>query len=217
MREYMMNLLEQYRLAIGAKQIDLDSRDFVQEFEIWLKKRNEMSEIYTLILKELGFYFEDEDCAEIGKGEKDSVVSNFNTTIISPYYHSFHNSNSILIHGDLKVYQNKPYIIKQGNYERTVKKAPLEITTFMTQNPYFRSSIEGWDLLHNTGNGNIIVGMFGSASDKDRLFKKRQLNALKEKLINRNIIEEEIRVYDNYYYVVGSEVKKLERILSHHR
>ena len=52
----------------------------------------------------------------------------------------------------------------------------------MTQNPYTTIEIRNWEDLHNSGESDIIVGVYGSIYDKDIESKLKQIQELEEKL-----------------------------------
>ena len=97
-----------------------------------------------------------------------------------------------------------------GNNRNGKPIATSSALTFMTQNPYTPVEIRNWENLHNSGNHNIIVGVYGSIYDKDIETKIRQLESLKQRLTD-SFKEEQYVIDDTYCYAIASErmVKRL--------
>lgn len=211
MEVYLTMLLHQYIRAMGYKAIDFSSEEFIDGFNNWIKCKKELSSVYIDLLEYMKLYeFSDSNTLEIGKGKYDSVVTDFDTTIVTPYYEGIEGpAKDNIIPADFRVIKKEPLLIVK-NKNKKIKK--IEIAkdlknfdvTFMTQNPYNSSSIFGWEHLHNSGDSNIIVGAYGSVYDKDKDEKIMQLKRLKDKLL-LGYNDEYAVCNDNYYYVVASD------------
>jgi len=206
MDEYFSNLIEQFKLATGSKNVDITSNQYASDFLIWLKNYQSLGIEYTCFLDYLGFRFTDESCAEVGKGKFDSVVKTFDTLLITTALPIKGVNPERIIKGNMKVFESVPVLvkyIKKGN--QVIQISNDIIRTYMTQNPYNQSLITGWEDLHNSGKNNIILGIFGSIHDNDRQTKIKKLKSLKHKLTNTDYIEEYDASGDNYFYVIGSD------------
>ena len=80
----------------------------------------------------------------------------------------------------------------------------------MTQNPYSPKHIMNWDEIHNKGEKEIILGVFGNIYDKDSENKIKELKEFKNKLIG-SYSEDYMVENDTYCYVVASD--KVEKKL----
>lgn len=162
--------------------------------------------------------FADPTTAEIGKGKFDTLVKDFDTTIITPYSKDIIVPDaSRVITSDFRVYEGTPILMRQTE-KGTTQIDPITSTsvlTFMTQNPYSQSQIANWEQLHNRRENDIIVGIYGSVYDKDTESKIRQIEDLRDKL-DDSYKEEYAVVNDTYCYAVAStrKVKKLVKTLT---
>lgn len=203
---YLDFLIMQYKLSTGIKNIDVKSETFTSDFTSWINSRNVIREEYKYFIENMKFNFNTTDCAEIGKGNLDSLVKNLDTVIISPFSSTFKDvSDDRLINASMKVNENGPILVEENEININQKEIPpYVIRTYMTQNPYLPFNIENWENLHNCGKNNIIVGVYGSTSDKDIESKINQLKKLKEKLTD-NFYKVEYEISNNnYFYAIGS-------------
>ncbi len=215
MEQYLNNLIEQFRLATGSKTTDVKSEQFISEFSAWIKSRQKMGNEYTYFLDYMGFRFADADCAEVGKGEYDSVVKPFETTIITPATPIKKVNPDRIIKGNMRVYESVPVLVRHNKGGNQLDQIPNDIIrTYMTQNPFSQSSISGWENLHNSGDNNIILGIFGSIHDKDIETRIKQLESLRDKLTCGDYKEDYSTSDDSYFYAIGSDrmVKKLYKV-----
>ena len=199
-------LFEQFILANGYKKIDLSSKAFLEEFSAWLKKQQENGIKYASFLNYMGFNFDERECAEIGKGDYDSIVKPFNTSIITNVEPTPIVNPNRIINGNMRVYKSSPFLIGHNNFNNQIDQIPNDvITTYMTQNITNLSSIYGWEDLHNSGKYNIILGAFGTSKSKEEEYKK-MIEIFKDKL-NGNFIEESCKIEadDLFMYAIGSD------------
>lgn len=203
METYINHLIEQYKKARGLYCIDINSKEFKIDFDNWLKKNEENGINYASLLFSIGIEFTDYKTAEVDKGNLDSVVLPYNTTIISPYVDDIKRKDTF--NSEFHIIDNKPY------YKHFNEK----IFRYMTQNPYFftkknYSEIIKWQNLHNKSKYDIVIGIYGNLYDCDRIDKINKLDKLKDKLYN-NYIEEYDIINDTYYYVISSKKKKTKK------
>ena len=195
--EYLNLLILQFKKAKGINKVDINSIEFMQEFQYWLQQRSDMIKYYQKLLNFMHLSYKTSHTAEVGKGYFDSVVSPFETTIITPYQEGFEKEQPRIINSALYISKGNPYVF-QGN---ELNKAPDKIETFMTQNPYEIDNIRFWEQLPS-----IIVGIYGNIRDKDKKEKERILKDLKAKMSDLSI-ENGGCVNDTYYYVITNDTK----------
>lgn len=200
-------LIEQYQKATGIKYVETCSGSFLKEFLEWVEQRQKIGENYIRLLNSMNVNYDDTKCAEIGKTEYDSVVMSYHTTIISPYIISNKPEHlGKLILGDFTIVDANPTLLKILN-GRIVKRAieAYQIKTFMTQNPTSDSEIKDWKYLHNCGDNNIIIGMYGNTYDKDLEDKLKRIKNFAETLTKADYKEDFDSVGDTYFYALASE------------
>ena len=88
---YILNLIEQYKKATGTKNVDLESVEFLRDFNAWIAKNKVIGDIYLGMLEERGIYFDTEKCAEVGKGKDDSIVTPYYTSIYQAFQYFYPN------------------------------------------------------------------------------------------------------------------------------
>lgn len=212
MQKYLLGLISQFAVANKIKNIDLNSSEFMDEFNDWLRLLNKQGNDYAALLENMNFDFKSSACAEVGKSKYDSVVIPFDTTIITPTCAQFDETkDSNIIIGNMKVYECNPFLVRSTSIGNYLVKIPDEnINMFMTQNPINETYIHNWENLHNSKNANIIVGAYGCVSDFDKEKKLEYLKSLRSKL-NGDYCDEYVTNNDTYMCVIGSnnEEKKL--------
>ena len=115
----------------------------------------------------------------------------------------------------MKVYESTPVLVTHRKGGNHIESIPNDIIhTFMTQNPISNISILGWENLHNSGNNDIIIGIYGDIHDKDIDAKKKTIDEIKAKLISTDYIEDYEKDDDRYFYVIGSSRIVKRRILT---
>ena len=219
MGQYMEFLIEQYKQATGTKSVDIQSQTFISEFQAWIKQRQLSGTEYLGLLDYMQLYdVRNRETFEIGKGCFDTLVKDFDTTIVTPYSERILVPDSTrIITSDFSVCEGMPILLKKVSATVTDIEPIYDNNslTFMTQNPYTPSKIEDWEQLHYNCENGIIVGVYGNTYDKDIEGKIRQLQQLKEKLYD-SYIEEHSIVGDTYSYAIASKraVKVKELVLT---
>ena len=173
-------LLKQFLDTKDEEPICLDE-NFYQEFYIWLKQMQEISKYYIDFLEEMGFEFKENNCAEISKSFFDTTVKPFDTHLITLYENGLNDiGEKRVIKGNLVVNKGKPIIL---DYKKKKLCFPSDsYATFMTQNPYEFGDFKKLELLHNSGNYNIIAGVFGFIDDRNKSKKVGELKRLRDSL-----------------------------------
>jgi hypothetical protein len=209
---YIDNLTNQYIEATGEIFVDFGSRQFVEIFNYWLRERKEKGETYLKFLEYMGLYgFDDEQCAETDKGYYDTVVENCRTTIITPFSEVMENRmpGRKIVKGYMSVIDELP-IFYDGVRRDFISNN--YINRYMTQNPYSPELIRGWGRLHDSGNVDIIVGVYGKNSDKDKEQKLLMLQKLRREVLFRDDKYDLAYVDGWYYAAVGSDRKTLDLV-----
>lgn len=170
MREkYLLCLFKQYCEASGLDMNSVDnmySKDFID----WVIQNKNLLDNYMDYLCALGFNYQANDVAEIGKGEYDSI-SQRGVTVISEFAKTLGRTNSRMFI-DIGI----PLIFRKS--EIVIPKEHI----ILTHNPYFESEILGWNHIHNSGSKNISIGMFGKLEDEDTSKKIKILEQLSKQM-----------------------------------
>ena len=201
---YIENICKQYQAATGVRTIDLFSKQFWDEFKSWISERQEMGKTYIELLKHMGFSeFDSSYCAETNKGLLDTVVRDYSTTIITPYFASFQKQidEERIVKGYMSIVSGFPVLFSDGFRGTEIPG----INSYMTQNPYSPLFIQDWDKLHRSGRYNIIVGAYGKVYDNDKYQKEQMISKLVERIDSSDIVYDSFEYEDDYYTVVGSE------------
>ena len=205
MKNNREELIKQFIAAKGIKDVDVESKTFLEEFSSWLKERKAIGNKYIEWLKKFGLFQDNTRCAEVGKGIHDSITLPYHTKLLTPYI-------------DDNIVNNSDRVIKAKFLINPKMKAPTisteditlkvvsnkEISTYMTQNPYGNILPDNLEHLHNSGYNNIVVGVYGNTNDKDIEEKKEMLRRFKSKL-EGNVKDFDITINDDYFYVIGSK------------
>lgn len=177
-------LIEQYKKANGYKIIDLTIESFKKDYLEWLEERKIQGYRYFNFLYEMKSGLLERTTAEVGKNEIDCITLPFDTTIISPYEYKDLDDFTRLMPALMKVLDEELLLEFIPNDKiKSIILPRKKIETVMTQNPYTTYSINEWDTLHNSGNYDIAVGIYGSIYDKDIKEKLKILKNLKEKIL----------------------------------
>ena len=217
MQVYLTMLLEEYKRTLGFKTIDLSSKEFVEGFNDWLSKKHIQGQTYIGLLEYMKLYDESkENAAEVGKGKYDSVVLPYDTGIITPYSKGIKVDDTDRIIPTNFMVKSNGEIILFKSHKSKVKTLSFNQfedyrgITFMTQNPYTALNIKNWEHIPNSGNYDIIVGVYGNVRDKDKNQKLNALRELRDKL-QFGYREDGAVWNDDYYYVIASDSKLKEK------
>lgn len=216
MEKYLNKLIEQFKSATGFKNVDVNSREFIEEFCEWLVKYRKIMKDYTSFVEQMEVHptVIGRESVEIGKGIFDSIALDIGDYMITPYFEGIKRTDSGIINADFYVYAGAPTIIRHNKGGDQLEIVNTQyIRRFITHNPYEQSCIRNWEQLHNVGE-NITVCIFGSIYDKDIEQKTRQIDALRDSMTDNSFKEDYTTEKDNYYYVVSStrKVKVLEKV-----
>lgn len=212
MKIYLQKLLEQFKQAAGVQHIDLSSLLFKAEFADWCFRNKNIGADYRTLLKymevnpEIGY-----KSAEVGKGLLDSIALDSDISMITPYSDKLVKPEDELVVSKFEVRENDIILVPENKPEFILSDGVFN--RFITQNPYEQSCLENWENLHNSGNSNITVGVYGCTYDKDYQAKLAALKSFKERLYE-GYREEQFTMGDSYFAVVSSDRKVKELVLT---
>ena len=199
--ENLKDLTKQYKAAMGIKsKIDLSDSSIQNEIISWIVERSKIGKYYINYLDYNDIRFADKDCAEVGKGELDTVVRPFETSIITPYKEKIDGIDDERVYSaKMLVHKGSPYLYRG---QKVIKLEPFIFSSFMTQNS---DNIDGWVDLHNSGEYRIIIGAYGLTTDKDAEVKIKKLEEYRDKM----------KAYDAEFCCTTSEGAYYAVIASH--
>lgn len=203
---YLNELKKQYLSANGLTFFGTkegENECFIE----WFKERSVSKELYKnyLLLNDIDYNYR--KSAEIGKGNFDSIASEFgDSVLLTKYAETFDDRFSErLIRGVLYVGNKVPCAVIEDVKTRSHSRLLLDkINLFYTQNIYFADQLEKFVKIHNNGKS-VLVGAYGKIYDKDRIAKIKQLKNLKEQLLDSKYKENYIYSGDNYSYFLYTD------------
>lgn len=190
-KRYLLCLFKQY---CDAKVLDINNMNnmYSNEFVDWIVQNKSLLGNYMDYLYALGFDYPSDDIVEIDKGGYDSI-SQHGINLVSIFAGTLGRINSRFF-----VDKGIPLILKQNGIV-----IPRE-HIILTHNPYFESEIIDWYLIHNSGDKNISIGMFGKITDKNVSKKIRLLE-----YISKQMTDDYLLSYDtnngNYFCSLNSK------------
>ena len=211
--EYSKMLFNQFLRASGIDENKLIYGSITSGFQDWILRNKDLGNLYLQLLYEM---FSEEfinqfRTIEVGKGIQDSIALNTNITIISPYMDSeVKNNNQQIYIGNVVIKNLYPYFVGKINDEEICKRFSYQIDNFMMQNPYNTKVLFNWDFLYNGTDNNIILGVFGNNSDKDKNQKIKLLQEFNKLLVRK--AKEEYTTIDNNYFLILDGVKNKEKV-----
>ena len=207
-----MIIQKQYFNARGFKNVNKYLNDYQKDLIKFIFERKEIGEDYVAFLEELGLDIKGRETAEIGKTKFDSIVSTFDTTVITPYHYELVKERLL----NYNFFPNKKncQLIKY-NYDLNcteIKIVPSYIKKIITQNPYNKLNLIGYEHLYNENLYDVIVGVYGHIHDNDKAYKLKMLKELKDK-IKTNDFNLEYDCFNNYYFAAlyKNEDKKITK------
>ena len=198
---YLLNLYKQYCDARGVVCNPFDGKNLSYDFLEWITINKLMAKEYSDYLLYLG-HLESKTVAEVGKGRYDSIASK-EMAVISPYADTLELPKS-----ELFVIDGVP-LIEQGG-----KIVLPEQQILLTHNPYDEMRIINWSRVHNTGDYDISIGMFGSIYDEDFSKKVKLIEEISKRMTEDHVIDYDTDK-DKYFCSLNSmrkvKVKTLTR------
>lgn len=169
MDTYTNELVKQFLMAKGIKNADFTSQDFKAELNKYITVREEIQYHYLDLFDDMEInVYHNPKVAEVGKGKKDTVTAYGDSVILSPY------ADEVECKGiKVKTKIDASELLTYANL--------YELTTFITQNPYNENDVNELLKLANRYNYNIIIGVYGFTSDKDKDSKIKSLREFANK------------------------------------
>ena len=93
MEKYLNKLIEQFASARGIKHIDVNSKNFINEFCQWIKENKLTSGKYLALVSCMNDSAYSSDSVEVGKGMYDTLALGTRASIITPYSNNLENKN----------------------------------------------------------------------------------------------------------------------------
>lgn len=191
---YLYELYKQYCSSEGIKPLGKEKAKTSLELIGWIAYSK-------LLLKEYADYlryirYDLSDAVEIGKGRYDTLPLP-ELSKISEYASTFDQKNSTygIVNGTLYcLNENGIYVPEQSK--------------IITHNPYSERSVTNWSEVHNNGEKDIGIGMFGNVHDKDYKSKLRFLESIKDRTEDDVEIEYDTD-NDKYFCLLHSKRKTL--------
>lgn len=166
---YLLNLYKQYHNARGITYNQREIEQLSYDFLEWIAINKLLTQEYWNYLSYLG-YVNCKTIAEIDKGRYDSIISD-NITIISSYANTMQLPKKRLL-----IVKGMPLI------ESNNKLSLMQQEVLLTYNPYLSITIDSWPSVHNLGEYDISIGMFGSIYDKDIDSKLKVIEEIAKKM-----------------------------------
>ena len=202
--DYIKVLFKQF---CDAKGIIMPSQSIRKAFTDWIVENYKVFLKYQEYLCYLDESIQDRNIMEINKGEYDTLTR------------TWENAVPISIYGNPK----RQFLLQPKGYRGV---SPLILTEqnelifpdthiFLTHNPYNLADVQDWNKLHNQGEYNILIGMFGQKEDEDMDNKLNTLSHLKDTMTDDCSLDYATD-NGNYFAVLKSnyKVKKLVKVLT---
>ena len=190
---YIINLYKQYCDAKGIFFEFSAGENLSKDFIKWLILSEKLAIKYIEYLNSLD-YFNSSSIAEIGKGRYDSIASK-EMAVISPYADTLQLPSS-----ELFIIDGVPLIEQRG------KIVLPQQQILLTHNPYDEMRIIDWSSVHNRGDYDISIGMFGSIYDEDFSKKVKLIEEISKRMTEDHVIDYDTDK-DKYFCSLNSKRK----------
>lgn len=169
LEKYFRCLYKQY---CEARSIDINKEqcELSSNFVEWIINNKLLLGEYVDYLFFLGFAYDERDVVEVGKGRYDSLAT-ANMSVASEFGSTQEKNDSSLF-----IKNGVSYIINA----KGIIVPPQHI--ILTHNPYFSEEVLNWFLIHNAGEQNISIGMFGNITDSNAKQKVKILDQVAKKM-----------------------------------
>ena len=207
LREYYYCLSFQYLNAIGktTNDIDISSKPFNTELLDWLSVRDESKSLFKYNLCYMGIGYDFSFTAELNKGVRDTVVSEYmDTFIVSPYAFTFKDSRKGLFNGKIR-------LVDENSNVNSCNPNNYSFMSYLVHNPYYNFSVDSIMNLYYLCGYQIVFGVYGKVYDKDMEKKKQMLLGVKNILMDC-CTDSYIERNDDYCYVVASDYTRCKKI-----
>ena len=200
--EYIKALFKQF---CDAKGVIKSSQNLRKAFTDWIVENYEVFLKYQEYLCYLDESIQYRNIMEINKGEYDTLTKTWENVV------------PISIYGNPK----RQFLLEPKGYKEV---SPLILTEhnklifpdthiFLTHNPYNLADVQDWNKLHNQGEYNILIGMFGQKEDEDMHNKLNILSHLKDTMTDDCSLDYAAD-NGNYFAVLKSNYKAKKLVKS---
>lgn len=210
MESYFKHAARQYAKARGIELRPLNEIKDCDDFWMWVEERQKLGREFAYLLNDIGYNFGDSNCAEIGKGNGDSIVQTFNTTIISPFTKYFNKQvKKRTIEATVKAINGQPCLVKNEGKGSIVTPIPIDIIdTYLFHNITTKDELSGWNEVVENTDVNIILGVFGNIKDKDLKDRIEIVESFIDNLDGIECLEEFETKNEGYIYTAGVQKTK---------
>jgi len=169
--EYLDALYSQYMSARGFKAVSKKDKYIREDLDGYFEELAKEKGHYLELLRTLDVNYNDEHTIEVGKGNIDSVVTDYNASIVTPYEGVFEERKAPIYVGKYAVIDGE--IMMATNKDSKIQSfEELPITggrIYITHNMYEPKCIKNWlDLVRRD---DVVIGVFGNILDKDMDYK----------------------------------------------
>ena len=185
---YLELLKKQFCEALGLRKFDDNSKKYLEGLKEFIVLRQALGRKYNKFLRMLGLNITTRLNVELDKGNADSIVKNFNTSVVTPY--------------PIDVPKDRIYSFEDVRANR-----------ILTQNPYFKENIKEMANYYNEDGYDILFGVYGKKFDKDMHRKMQQILTLTKKIKDYNYKTGILKDNNNYFGVVYTTANETERQL----
>ena len=194
--KYIKKIIKQYKKAKGIEKFDMYDAKDMRALSDYIGEMSSHVDDYIKLLHTLDVHLDDERTVEVGKGPFDSVVAKKRATIVSLYAALFDERNG-LIFGGYPVVSNGDIALSYVK-DSTDNVEELDIAKgrlYMTHNMYSHKEANDWFEL--TKNNQVLIGVFGDESDKDR---EDKIQAVRARFDEIGAAYSNYGVRDHYYF-----------------
>ena len=208
--EYIEGLYSLYRKSRGKGQA-LKTDQAIDDFIDWIIEYRNLTEKYAMFVNSHNIDLNSKETAELNKSIMDSIVG-IEARVISPYAYTLNREVSNIVQKDKHTYID--------NFKTLVMPCDEDITTIITQNPYYINPNLNYNIMRKDEGYNIGIGVYGYEDDLDKEEKLESLKRLAKELgYGRLYTEEEGKSYFSLFKAVGtpkdSKIKKIIARRSH--
>ena len=181
MLDYKSRIIADYGFSQkGWFDPKMDVNKELEKFTSFVIKRNRQLQLYTELIcsSKQGNYINSPRSIEMNKGALDSISPKTNVGVITPFADSFDTIDAIQKYD--RVQKGSVYIINGAPvilHENSVNLVPVrsDISFLISQNPYDPNEFSVLRRAFESGNADIVAGIYADVNDKDLDFKLKAL------------------------------------------
>ncbi len=212
-KEYEDALFSQYMSARGIKGLSREDRYVREDLDGYFTELANERGHYLELLRTLDVNYNDENTIEVGKGNVDSVVADYNASIITPYGGLFEGRKAPVYEGRYAVIDGE-IMMARGKDSKSQTFEELPITggrIYITHNMYEPKCIKNW--LELVTRDDVVIGVFGAIQDRDMSYKLNHVRNIASILDNGTY---NLGTIDGHYFAAvraRQDVKILKKTL----